>query len=73
MGMVLVVRMVVVVVAGTAVDKKVRRGLHALVPLAPPKEAAVVEHVLGHRVQGPVITLARVTRFPRNLDEAIVE
>lgn len=49
----------------------VRRG--PLVPLPPAKEAPVVEHVLGQRVQRPVIALARVTRFPRYLDEAVIQ
>lgn len=50
-----------------------RAGLQPLVPLAPAQEAAVVEHVLGHRVQRPVVALARVARFPRDLDETVVQ
>jgi len=50
-----------------------RRWLLALVAFAPAQEAAVVEHVLGHRVQRPVVALARVARLARDLDEAVVQ
>lgn len=33
----------------------------------------MIEHVLSGRVQGPVISLAQVSRFPRDLDEAVVK
>ena len=44
-----------------------------LVPLPPPEEGAIVEHVLGHGVQRPEVALARVARLPRHLDETVVE
>jgi len=55
-----------------AVDEKVRRRLQTFVTLATAQEAAVVEHVLGHRVQRPVVALARVAGFPRDFDETVV-
>lgn len=65
---VVMVRMVV------PVDEKVRRRLmHAFVPLSAAQEASVVEHVLGHRVQRPIVALARVSRFPGDFDETVVE
>lgn len=45
----------------------------SLEALPAPKEAAVVEHVLRGRVKRPVVTFARVSRFPRDLDETVVE
>lgn len=45
----------------------------SLKALPPPKEAAVVEHVLRGGIKGPVVTFARVPRLPRDLDEAVVE
>lgn len=54
-------------------DEKVRGGLHSLVSLSSAQKTAVVEHVLGHRVQGPVVALSRVSRFPGYLYEAVVE
>ena len=48
-------------------------GLVSLEALPSPQEAAVVEHVLGSRVQGPVVAFARVPRLPRDLDETVVE
>lgn len=44
-----------------------------LVSLAAPEEAAVVEHVLRHGVQRPVVALAGVARLARDLDEAVVK
>lgn len=44
----------------------------SLVALPSPQEAPVVKHVLGHRVQSPVVPLARVPGFTRDLDEAVV-
>lgn len=37
------------------------------------QKAAVIEHVLGHGIQSPVVAFTRITRFSRNLDEAIVQ
>jgi len=51
----------------------VSRGRVALVALATAQEAAVVEHVLGVGVEGPVVALAGVARLPGDLDEAVVE
>lgn len=48
-------------------------GLVSLEPLPSPKEAAVVEHVLRRRVQRPVVTLSRISRLPRDLNETVVE
>lgn len=48
-------------------------GVVSLEALPSPEEAAVVEHVLGGRVQGPVVTFARVPRLPRDLNETVVE
>ena len=52
-----------------------RVGAHvcALEPLPPPQEAPVVEHVLGGRVQGPVVAFTRSAGLPRDLHEAVVE
>lgn len=55
------------------VDKKVRMCLHPFVTLPPAQEATVVKHVFGHRVQRPVVTLTRVSRFPRDFYEAIIQ
>ena len=44
-----------------------------LVSLPPPQEAAVVEHVLSHWIQGPVIALSGVAGLAGNLDEAVVK
>lgn len=63
--------MVLVVV--TTVDEKVRRGLYAVVPFAPVKEAVVVEHVLGQWVQRPVVVISRVARLPKNVNKALVK
>lgn len=78
--MVVVVRVLVVVrmmvlmrVMMVPVNEEVGRGLHALVTLAPPQETAVIEHVFSHRVQRPVVPLARVARFPGDLDETVVQ
>jgi len=48
-------------------------GVVPLEALPPPEKAAVVEHVLGGRVQGPVVALAGVPWLPGDLDEAVVE
>ena len=61
------VRVVVVVVVGH------RHLLLPLEPLPAPQEGAVVEHVLGRRVQRPVVALAGVARLAGDLDEAVVE
>ena len=45
----------------------------ALEALPAPKEAAVVEHVLGGGVQAPVVALARVSWLAGNLDEAVIK
>lgn len=45
----------------------------SLVSLASAQEASIVKHVLGQRVQSPVVALARVPRLPGDLDEAVVE
>ena len=50
-----------------------QRAGRPLVALAAPQEAAVVEHVLGLRVQTPVAALARVAGLSGELDEAVVE
>lgn len=43
------------------------------VALPASQKATVVEHIFRQRIQGPVIAFSRVSRLPRNLDEAIVE
>lgn len=43
------------------------------IALAAPQEAAIVEHILGLRVQTPVAALAWIARLARQLDETIVE
>ena len=43
------------------------------IPFSSPEETAVVEHVLGERVERPVVTLAGVSWLPRYFDKAIVE
>lgn len=45
----------------------------SLEALPAPKEATVVEHVLGGRIQAPVVALARAAGLAGNLDEAVVE
>jgi len=58
------------------VEHQVVFGELGLVPLesfSSAQKAAVVKHVLGRRVQGPVVPFPRVSRFSRDLDEAVVE
>lgn len=45
----------------------------ALEALAASQEAPALEHVLGVRVQSPVVALAWPPGFPRNLHEAVVQ
>lgn len=45
----------------------------ALVAFATPQETAVVEHVLGQRIQCPEVAFARIAGLARHLDEAIVQ
>lgn len=49
------------------------RWVMALEALPAPKEAAVVEHVLGGGVQAPVVALAGVSWLAGDLDEAVIE
>lgn len=44
-----------------------------LVSLPASEKATIIEHILRKRIQGPVVALSRVSRFARDLDEAIVE
>lgn len=37
------------------------------------QERAVVEHILGHRIQGPKVTLARISRLTGHFYEAVIE
>lgn len=46
--------------------------LDALVALATPKKAAVVEHVFGEGVEGPEVALAGIAGLARYFDETIV-
>jgi len=57
---------------GVVVPQQKVRGL-SFVALPAAQEAAVVEHVLRHGVQSPVVAFAGVPRLARNLDEAVVE
>lgn len=52
-------------------EEKLRR--LPLVALPPSQEAAVVEHILRHGVQRPIIPLPGIPRFPGDLDETIVQ
>lgn len=45
----------------------------ALVPLPSTQKGTIVEHILGHGVQGPEVTLSRISRLTRNFDEAVVQ
>ena len=42
-------------------------------PLSPPQEAPVIEHVLCEGIQRPVVALAGVPGLPRYFDEAVVD
>lgn len=53
------------------IAEKVR--LLPLVALAAPQKRAVVEHVLGHGIQRPVIALARIAWLARDFHEAVVQ
>ena len=44
----------------------------AFEPFPAAQETAVVEHVLGGRIERPVIALARVARFTCYFDEAVI-
>ena len=48
-------------------------GVLLLEALPPPQEAAVLEHVVGVGVEGPVAALAGLLVIPGDLDEALVE
>lgn len=48
-------------------------GRVAFKALAAPQEAAVVEHVLRGRIEGPVVALTGVARLAGDLDEAVIE
>lgn len=59
-----------------AKDRRKGEALHcgsSLIALPAPQEAAVVEHVLGQRIQRPEIALARISRLTGHLDEAVVQ
>jgi len=45
----------------------------SLEALSSTEETAVVEHVLGGWVEGPVVALTRVAGLPGDLDEAVIE
>lgn len=45
----------------------------AFVAFASSQEAAVVEHVLGERIQRPEVAFAGIARFAWHFDETIVE
>ena len=47
--------------------------LLSLVALAATEERSVVEHVLCHGIQSPIVSLAGIARFARDLDETVVE
>jgi len=47
--------------------------IRAFESFPPPQEAPVVKHVLGSRVQGPVVALTRPTGLPGDLHEAVVK
>lgn len=49
------------------------RRLGELEPLPPPQEGSVLEHVECGGMEGPVGTLPRPVRPPRDLHEAVVE
>lgn len=58
--------------------KHVREGnvvvqLDALVALATPQEASVIEHVFSEGIQRPEIALSRISGLARYLDEAVVQ
>lgn len=52
-------------------QQEIRRLAFVTFPAA--QETAIVEHVLCHWVQSPVVAFAGVPRLARDLDEAIVE
>ena len=45
----------------------------SLVTFAPAEERPVVEHILGHGVQCPVVSFSRVPGLPGDLDETVIE
>lgn len=45
----------------------------SLVPFSASEKAAVIEHALSERIQGPVVALARIARFSRDLDKTIIQ
>lgn len=45
----------------------------ALVAFAAPQEAAVVEHIVGLRVEAPIAALAGISWLTREFHEAVVE
>ena len=45
----------------------------SLETLPPSQKAAIIEHILAGWVEGPVVSLARVSRLSGNLDETVIE
>lgn len=58
---------------GSVVVAQHQIGRRSLVAFPASEETAVVEHVFGQGVQRPVVAFARVTWFPRDFDEAVVQ
>lgn len=80
-GCVKVLQLESIVVSIRAVSKpgkkatRVPKDFITLVPLEalpPAQKAPVVEHVCGIRVEGPVVALSGVARFPWDFYEAVV-
>lgn len=45
----------------------------SFVPFSASQETSIVKHVLGHRIQGPIISLPRIARLPGNFHKTVIE